>query len=389
MCGRFDRYSKGSIVTDLAKLSFDYVPEKLVHRDEEIDTLFELMRRVVDSNLAQNVLMKGPVGTGKTAVSNLFCKEFSHYARNNDVNLRVAFVNCRQRNTEASTLLKILSIYDPHFPDRGFSTTEMMDILRKQLKKENSRLIVVLDEVDVLIKKKGSDLIYAFTRFAEDTSDPAPISLLLISQKNILDMLDPSSLSTFKRSNVVNFGKYSKNQLKDILSHRVEIAFRTDTVEDEAIDLIADIASQWGDARYAIEILEKAAMSANRGQKKILCAEDVRLARADTYSTFSPEDLTQLERPVQVAFLGILRSLGSRAYTTTGEAEKEYRAVCEEYGDTPRGHTQFWSYIQTLDALGFITAERSGQGIQGKTTVIGLPDVPIKKVMSSLERNLR
>ena len=57
MCGRFDRHSKGSIIRDLNKLSFDFIPDELVHRDEEIDAMFHMMRRIVDSNLPQNMLI--------------------------------------------------------------------------------------------------------------------------------------------------------------------------------------------------------------------------------------------------------------------------------------------------------------------------------------------
>ncbi len=388
MSRRFDTYSKKSIVKDLKKLSFDYIPRDVVHRDEVIDKMFHLMRRIVDQNIAQNILIKGPVGTGKTVVSHIFCKDFSSYAKKNQVNLKCAFVNCRQRNTEASVLLKILAKYDPYFPDRGFSTTEMLEILRKNLIKNNERLIVVLDEVDVLLKRKGSDLIYAFTRFAEDSSRDTNISLMLISQKSVFDMMDISAVSTFKRSNLINFGKYDKKQLKDIVEHRIGLAFHPETVSPDTIELIADIASEWGDARYAIELLEKGALSCDSSGREMMLPEDVRKARADTYSTFSPGDLKPLNRPLKLAFLGMARALGDSAYVTTGDAEKEYHAVCEEFGETPRGHTQFWSYIQKLDAMGFIVAEKSGEGIQGKTTMISLPDVPVKQVVKTLERQL-
>ena len=77
-----------------------------------------------------------------------------------------------------------------------------------------------------------------------------------------------------------------------------------------------------------------------------------------------------------------------QAYTTTGDVEKLYRVACEEYNQKPRGHTQFWNYIKSLDAYGFILAKKSGEGIIGNTTVISLPDMPAKDLEELLMKRV-
>src|SRR5213076_1649816 len=57
-----------------------------------------------------------------------------------------------------------------------------MESLRKHLEKHKLHFIVILDEVDALLKKSGADLIYSFARIAEEgTTTKGNISMILIS----------------------------------------------------------------------------------------------------------------------------------------------------------------------------------------------------------------
>src|SRR2546422_7121377 len=81
-----------------------------------------------------------------------------------------------------AVLLTILKHFDSRFPDRGFSIPEKLDSLRKWLEKQQVHLTIILDEVDVLLKKSGSDLVYTFSRFGEEAGK-GNVSLVLISQR--------------------------------------------------------------------------------------------------------------------------------------------------------------------------------------------------------------
>ncbi|MFQ5839047.1 MAG: Cdc6/Cdc18 family protein [Thermoplasmata archaeon] len=376
------------IFKDVSKLSFDYVPKRMPHREKQLEALHNLFHPLIEANLSQNAFLVGNVGTGKTHVSKKFCMDFQRLAQERDKNVEYVLVNCRQRMTEDAVLLSILKRWDDRFPDRGFSIPEKLSVLRKQLEKRRAHLVVVLDEADVLVKK-SSDLIYNFTRFDEEYQGPrGSISLILISQRHILNSLDKATLSTFGRSNVVEFGKYSREELRDILGDRLDLAFFPDVVREECVDLIADIASGYGDARYAIELLWKAGELALEEDMREVLPEHVRGARATTHALVSEEALKSLDRAKMVALLSIARKLEKRAYVTTGEAEEAYAVVCEEYGERKRGHTQFWKYLQDLDALGFIEAKPSGEGVTGKTTIISMQEVPARSLIERLDARL-
>jgi cell division control protein 6 len=379
-----------SVFKDQRTLSFDYVPQRLVHRDAQMKKLVMLYRAVVESNLSQNAVLTGSVGTGKTATAKRFCTDLKDFAEKQQKAVDWVLVNCRQRNSESSAVLHVVNHFQPNFPDRGFSITEMLRILRKDLEKRKVHLVIVLDEADMLLKKAGPDIIYKLTRFGEEKVDGRDlVSLMLISQKNIFEMLDASSTSTFKRTNVVEFGKYSSDELRDIVKTRAELAFHDGAIDDDAINLIAEVSSEWGDARFAIEILEKAGMLADEESAGRMSVEHVRGAKAEAYSSITESKLAGLDRHQKLSLLGIARASRGKAYVTTGEAESAYKVACEEYSEKPRAHTAFWGLMKDLDMLGVVSAKKSGPGISGKTTVITLLDIPAKVLEQRMRQMLK
>lgn len=368
-----------SVFKDQRTLSFDYVPQKLVHREAQMKKLAMLYRPVVESNSSQNAVLTGSVGTGKTATAKRFCMDLKDHAEKQQKAVDWVLVNCRQRNSESSVVLHIVNHFQPNFPDRGFSITEMLRILRKDLEKRKMHLVIVLDEADMLLKKAGSDIIYKLTRFGEEKVESKElVSLMLISQKNVFEMLDASSASTFKRTNIIEFGRYSVEELKDIVSQRADLALHEEAINKDSVDLVAEVSSEWGDARFAIEILEKAGMLADEENAGKISVEHVRAAKAEAYSSITESKLVGLDTHQKLALLGIARASRGKAYITTGVAESAYKVACEEYDEKHRAHTAFWGLMKDLDMLGVVSAKKSGPGISGKTTVITLLDIPAK-----------
>lgn len=378
-----------SVFKDRAKVSFDYVPEKLPHREAQVQRLFSIFRPVGDSGIPANAFLFGSVGTGKTHTAKRFCEDFRRYANEHGRGLDHVHVNCRQKMGDDAVLLHILKHFDERFPDRGFSIPEKLDSLRKHLEKKQVHLVVILDEVDVLLKKSGSEVVYTFSRFGEEAGR-GNVSMILISQrKDALDRLDAAALSTFRRTNAVEFPKYSRDELRDILKIRVGLAFHPGTVDDSVLGMIADAASEYGDARYAIDLLEGAGGAADTEFAGEVLPEHVRMAKAGVTQSDLAERLRELDTPQRLVLLGIARKIRRKAQITTGEAEDAYALVCEEFREKRRAHTQFWKYLQDLDAMGLIDAQRSGEGVVGKTTMISLPGIPAKTLSDNIEGTLK
>ncbi|UCH89363.1 MAG: ORC1-type DNA replication protein [Thermoplasmata archaeon] len=383
-----DEMKKPSIFIDEEKLDFDYVPEELPRRESELQRLAKIFTPILKTQVSENVFIHGKVGTGKTAMAKKFGRDMGKFGEDLGKIIESVHVNCRQRKTEASVMLKIIQHFQKSFPDRGFSVDEILDSLRKHLEKRRVHLIVVLDEVDVLLKKSGSDLIYYLTRFDEEDSwVKGSLSLILISQRKVYDLFDSAALSTFKRTNMIECPAYTYEELIDILNQRVELSFKSGSVDPEAIDLIADIASTEGDARLAIELLSNAGKNTDNEGSKIVTPEHVRAAKCDI--TTIEHKLADLKLHEKMTLLAVARLLAKGgAYRSTGEVEDLYGVICEEYSEKPRAHTQFWGYLKDLTNYGLLKTKRSGEGVIGNTTLISLPDIPAKTLSKKLTTNL-
>lgn len=385
-----DELMSSSVIKDLNTLDFDFVPKELIHRDEQLRFLAQMFKPLL-SYVSQNAVIKGPVGTGKTAIAKKFCNSLVNLSRKQGKMIEYVHINCRKRSTDAMVLLGILNHFDSRFPDRGFSVQEMLEVLRKQLQKRNAQLIAVLDEADALLKKSGSNLIYDLTRFSDESSmSKIPVSLLLISQKDVIQMLDQATLSTFKRNNVLTLNKYTRNELYDIVKQRVDLAFHNDTVDVDCLDLIADIASEWGDARFAIELLWKAGIAADHQHVDNVTPEHVRAAKAETYTIVTESKLKNLDKHQLFTLYAVAKRLkkDGTAYVNTGDAEKTYMITCEEFNEKPRTHTMFWNYLKEIEGAGFINIKPSGKGQVGTTQLISLPDIPAEIVSNKVEELL-
>ena len=386
-----DELFSSSVIKDLHALDFDYVPEELPHRTEQLRRLAQMFKPLLN-DVSQNAVVRGPVGTGKTVIIKKFCNSFVNIARKQGKIIEYVHINCRKRSTDAMVLIGILNHFDQRFPDRGFSVQEMLQILHKQLQRRDAQLLLVLDEADALLKKSGSNLVYNLTRFTDETmKTDNPISIIMVSQKDVLSDLDLSALSTFKRSNTIVLDKYARDELYDIIDQRVGLAFHNHTVSLDSVDLIADIASEWGDARFAIELLWKAGMCADQQHVQLVVPEHVRAAKAETYSVVTETKLKNLGKHQLLTLLSIAKRLhrDGAAYANTGDVEKTYAITCEEHNEKPRAHTMFWSYLKEVENAGFIYIKLSGKGQLGTTQFISLPDIPVEILVDKLEGFLR
>jgi len=372
-----------SVFKDESKLDINYVPSSLPHREQQLNFLNHFFRFAVESpgRMAQRVLIMGKIGTGKTVLSQRFGINIMREAKEKGINLHYVHINCRECKGSPFQILQrtILEFY-PHFPRRGYSAEDILKMLMDVLDEQNAYLILAMDELDALIRSAGSDPIYGLTRVQEGRlGAPQRLSLLcILRQPEYLDMLDPSTRSTLQR-NLIQLEEYSANQLKDILSDRIALAFRSGTVSEQTLGFVADsAASEGGDARYAIELLWRAGKYADASESPMILPEHVRKAAVSIYPVVRKDMISSLGLHEKLFLLGVARHLKQtgNAYLSMGDAEEAYGVVCEEHNEKRRGHTQLWKYVKELTALGIIETEISSIGQRGKTTLIGLPKVP-------------
>src|SRR2546425_5616452 len=386
--------SKPSIFKSEEPLSLEYIPAKLPHRENQLKFLTELFRSVIDKpgTTSPKVLVTGDIGTGKTVLITKFGTDIARTAKALKLNLLYIPINCREYRGSLFMILKrVLQTFTPTFPQRGFSSEELLQILLDQLDRKNLHIILALDEADMLIKAEGETSLYNLTRIQEERPGrPVRLSLLMVVRElKLLDTLDRSTLSTLQR-NIVRLEKYSSSQLESILRERAELSFKDGVVPETLVEFVADMAASAGDARYAIELVWRAGKYADTETSREVTAEHVRAAAQSVYPVMRTDYAQHLNLHEKLLLLGLARTLErtQETYASMGETEIAYKMACEEYKEPYRAHTQVWKYVQNLGATGIVSTQPSTAGFRGKTTLLGLPTAPASAIRRWLESSL-
>ncbi|MFP3952206.1 MAG: ORC1-type DNA replication protein [Candidatus Bathyarchaeia archaeon] len=381
-----------SVFKDERVLDINYVPEELLHREEELrflETLYDFMIKT-PHEMSQRVVIMGGVGTGKTALAQRFGMNLVDRGRDRGVDIKYVHVNCRElRGSLFMVLRRVVKTLRPEFPERGYAASELLEILLQILDEEDTQLLLCLDEVDSLIKQEGGDSLYHLTRFQERRPDgPRRLSLIVISKDGeAFKEVDRSTLSSLQR-NIIKMSDYTQPELADIVLSRAERGFHPEAISLDVIDFISELAStERGDARYAIDLLWRAGKYADVSYSREVLPEHVRKAAATLFPVLKEESVRQLSLHEQLALLGIARHFlhNKATHASTGEIERSYHVVCEEYDEEPRKHTQFWKYLKKLKALDAINIKLS-MSSEGRTQLISLAKVPSEELEKEVKR---
>lgn len=382
---------KKSVFKDETILFPEYIPKETPHRDKHLKMLEIYFQDVINNPLkiSQNVILYGPVGSGKTMLARKLGEIIERKAVLYGCFVKFIHVNCRIDKTLQSVFVKALNYIGQNYPSRGYGFDELLQVLISELVSKRMHLIIVFDEVDSLIYSEPSAL-YTITRLREVTKNIQVFSSLLISKT--LDYIKSVDLSTISsiQWNTISLEPYSSDQLFDILLSRSCEAFNDGCIDEDCIRLVADTASIYGDARYALDILYRAGKLADLSESNTVLPEHIRQARASLPPQLKKEELSYLTKHQKFILMAISRLLksNSSAYVTMGDVEKSYSALCESLGVTPNHHTQVWSDVAELARKGIIETQLSGKGIRGRTTLIGLSIVPAKELIEELERGI-
>lgn len=372
-----------SVFKDESKLDINYIPQELPHRETEHRLLSEFFSFIIrcPDKMAQRVIITGDVGTGKTALAQHFGATIMPEANRRRLKIRYVHVNCRELGGSLLPIIhRAIAVYRPTYPSRGYSEEEVLSTLMQILDEEEATMILTLDEFDAVIEKMGSDAVYKLTRLHEmRQGKPQRLSFIFIMRSlEAIDKLDASSKSTLQRS-IIRLQRYDKNQLTDILSDRVAMAFELGTVEEDVVSLIAELAyKETGNARFGIELLWRAGKYADARDAQMVEAEFVRLAVSSVIPSLQRSDLTVLKLHEKLFLLAVARYFKENqqeAYVSLSEVEKTYRVICEEADEEPNNHTQLWHYVQHLSSLGIIKTEVAATQTRGRSTRIALPSV--------------
>ena len=389
MADYLDRIGAGKVLLDRAPFSFDWTPPALVGRDSELRELASMFIGMESHGVGGKAVITGPVGSGKTVITRRFGEDLQRLLDGRR-KIVLAHVNCRNHPTTSQVLQQIALSLDSGHPERGFSSGEIVQSIRRNLNAHDSHLLLVLDEVDVLIRREKSDLIYKLLRIDEGQDQQGSLSLILVSQDtSMLKLFEAAIISRLGESNVLDLQPYDEPGLVGIARQRYEEACRPGSVGDDTLAKIGRFASDSGDARLAIELLEAAVRRAEKAGRGDVLVEDVRPSTLRATSV-EPSQVDNLSSHQKLVLLGICRRLKRVDEISSGDAQKLYNLVCEEFGARPRSYTTFWKHLKVLETQGLIETRTANASVgRGRTQHITMTNTAPAVLESRIEKEFQ
>jgi archaeal cell division control protein 6 len=191
----------GQRITDYHVFDFNYIPDKPLMRNE-VKPVIDALLRYQQSGIANNVLVLGSKGSGKSLLARYLMKLMNKQ-------LSFVYANCRQHNTSYKILAHLLDC-----TPRGCGLDKLWSRFSLVHK---SRTVVILDEVDLLSEKdKHKDILYLLSRSTNNY-----MTILLSNNPKFANSLDQSILSSLQPE-IIHFSSYDAMEIESILIDRAK-----------------------------------------------------------------------------------------------------------------------------------------------------------------------
>lgn len=352
-------------------LAADHIPDRILHRDPQVQELAVKLMPALRGDRPSNIFLYGTTGTGKTLVARHVASELEKASPL----VRVLFVNCKMKrvsDTEYRLIAELARMLGGTIPSTGLPTDEVYRQFFQLLDAKPQSVIIILDEIDALVKNIGDELLYTLTRSAQSLKQ-AKLSLVGISNDlSFRDLLDPRVVSSLSEEEIV-FSPYNALQLQDILTQRGALAFAPNALGEGVLAKCAALAAQQhGDARRALDLLRVAAEVVERDARTRIDLSDIDKAELKLDLDRVVSVVRAQPRQSQAVLAAVLRLTEGDKPFQTGDILQVYEQTCAARGLKPLTQRRVSDLIAELDMLGIITARVISRGRYGRTREIRL-----------------
>lgn len=383
----FENFVKSAkLFKDREVLRHDYLPDKLPHRESQIRLLGGAVAPVLKNARCSNIFIYGKTGTGKTAVTKYVLNHLEIKAKEYGASVRFCYVNCRMTGTEYRVFANLSQSLGLIVPFTGLSVGEVFDRFRTGLDSSRTLFIVVLDEVDTLIKNRGDGLLYELTRINETLHNSRVSIIGILNDLRLKEFLDPRVFSSLSEEEIV-FRPYDASELRNILLERSKLCFNEGSLSETALNVCSALAAaEHGDARRALDLLRVAGEVAERQGAKKVTEDHVKEAERSIEHNRVVEALKNLTLHSKLVLLSVYQLNSSSV--TTGEIYDVYNKLCGELGAGLLTQRRLGTLINELDVMGLLNAKVVSMGRYGRTKKIRLETsrTLIKEVFGSDDR---
>jgi cell division control protein 6 len=335
--------SQSPIFQDRSKLSPRYIPDQLPHREQQISQIQHVFRDSYANpeRFPLTILqIVGPAGIGKTSSVMKFSKIITEEFAKNRNAIRPAYINLKLQGGNKYAIYRfLLEKIAPELPAQGLSAEEMLRYLLRYLRENKLYSLIILDEIDYLIKiTKDTGIIYDLTRLNEFDPDlPCNVKgvIFIARSTEFYNKLDKAELSSLGRV-PMEFPLYSMKQITDILSSRSSEAFIPKAIGSDTIDEVARITTSPavnGDIRYALDLLLYAGNLAESQGTGRVTLDQIRKVHGEINPSITTDEIQSLPRNQMVVLLAVIHALRAkkRQYVDLKEIRLQGAGLAEQF----------------------------------------------------------
>jgi len=358
-----------TLFRDPEVFEIDYIPEQFNHRETQMRELAFQIQPGLRGGRPLNSICRGLPGTGKTTSVRKLFAEIEETTRK----LIPIYINCQIDNTKFAIFSQIYRKLSGHLPPAsGTSFKQVFDAIARLLLKEETVLLVCLDDANYLLyENEMNRVLYSLLR-SHEAYPGTRIGVIVIISDMDIDLscaVDARVASVFRPSEIY-FPPYSSEEIRTIMQERVMQGLYPGCLSEEMFDLVVEQTQKSGDLRVGIDLLKRAALNAERRANRSIARDDI--CRAYDISrylhlSYSVKSLKDEEKKVLRTLAGKSRE---EAEMNAGEVYKAVKAAM------PIGYTRFYEIVKKFDAMRLINLQyRDGKG---RTRIISLRYDPAK-----------
>lgn len=394
----FESYlKKDHLFTNKKVLQSTYTPDKIPHREKQMDEIAKILAPSLKSEKPSNLFIYGKTGTGKTCVVKYVTKQMQEVAENNKLKLKILYINCKAQrvaDTEYRLVAQLIRELGGEIPTTGLPTKDVYDSFLSMIEQEKFLLVLILDEIDHLVKKIGDEVLYTLTSLNAEVHKSEIAIIGISNDLNFMNYLDARVKSRLAEEEIL-FPPYNAMELQSILKQRAKISFKEDCLEEGLIEKCAAYAArEHGDARRALELLRVAGELAEREGNKKITIKHLDTAEEKIDRDRMIEAIQINPKQFQLTLYSILALHRKKAETGTsiftGEVYEIYKNASKKCKLRPLTQRRVSDIISELDMLGIIQTRVISQGRYGRTREIclDLPNSTLEEIETILKQGL-